>query len=286
MSVQAPRDHDRRSIPESRTTRTSRTTVSTPTSEALANVLSVSVVAVLGLLIWHISVRIFELPKILLPTPWEVAQAGWQNKEELCMASGVTFITAAISLLVAILIGGILSIIFSQSRLLRRAFFPYVVFLQTVPIVAIAPLLIIWSGYEFRTAVIATVIICLFPIVNNITTGLESSRPEHIDLFRLYGASRWQRLLRLQVPTSIRYLMLGARVSSGLAVIGAIVAEFFVSNGSDYVGLGALITRWQGLLQTDALIAALGMSTLLGLALFGLVNGIGRIFFTRYTRVD
>ncbi|MFG0286805.1 MAG: ABC transporter permease [Rhodopirellula sp. JB044] len=248
--------------------------------------MSVSVVAILGLVLWHTSVYLFELPKILLPTPWQVAQAAWQHRMELGMASGVTFITAAISLLVAILIGGILSIIFSQSRLLRRAFFPYVVFLQTVPIVAIAPLLIIWSGYEFRTAVIATVIICLFPIVNNITTGLESSRPEHIDLFRLYGASRWQRLLRLQIPTSIRYLLLGARISSGLAVIGAIVAEFFVSNGSNYVGLGALMTRWQGLLQTDALIAALGMSTLLGLALFGLVNGIGRIFFTRYTRVD
>lgn len=254
--------------------------------DAAWSVISVLVVAILGLLVWHLCVRIFDLPKILLPTPWQVAEAGWRRRDELLMASWVTFFTAAVSLMVAILVGGALSVIFSQSRMLRRAFFPYVIFLQTVPIVAIAPLLIIWSGYEFRTAVIATVIICLFPIVNNITTGLESSRPEHHDLFRLYGASRWQMLVRLQIPTSIRYLLLGARISSGLAVIGAIVAEFFVSNGADYVGLGALMTRWQGLLQTDALIAALGMSTLLGLALFGLVNGIGLIFFSRYTRVD
>ncbi|MCM2371295.1 ABC transporter permease [Aporhodopirellula aestuarii] len=254
--------------------------------DALFSTLSVTVVAVFGLLVWHLFVRIFDLPKILLPTPGQVAAAGWQRREELLMASWVTFYAAAVSLAVAILIGGVLSIIFSQSRMLRRAFFPYVIFLQTVPIVAIAPLLIIWSGYEFRTTVIAAVIICLFPIVNNITTGLQSCRTEHRDLFRLYGASRLQTLVRLQIPTSITYLLLGARISSGLAVIGAIVAEFFVSNGSVYVGLGALMTRWQGLSQTDALIAALGMSTLLGLALFGLVNGIGWLFFSRYTRVD
>lgn len=228
----------------------------------------------------------FDLPKILLPTPSQVFAAGWQRRHELVAASLVTFMTAAVSLLVAIVIGCGLSILFSQSRLLRRALFPYVVFLQTVPIVAIAPLLIIWSGYEFRTAVIATVIICLFPIVNNVTTGLQSSRREHQDLFRLYGASRLQTLLRLQIPTSIPYLLLGARISSGLAVIGAIVAEFFVSNGANYVGLGALMTRWQGLLQTDALIAALDMSTLLGLLLFSAVEWLGRIFLSRYTRVD
>lgn len=256
------------------------------TREALVSFISVASVAVVTLLTWYLTVRIFELPKILLPTPSQVLAAGWKQRDELAAASLVTLETAAISLLVAILIGGVLSIVFSQSRLLRRAFFPYVVFLQTVPIVAIAPLLIIWSGYEFRTAVIATVIICLFPIVNNVTTGLQASRIEHRDLFRLYGASRLQTLLRLQIPTSIPYLLLGARISSGLAVIGAIVAEFFVSNGANYVGLGALMTRWQGLLQTDALIAALGMSTLLGLLLFSAVDWFGKFFLSRYTRVD
>lgn len=256
------------------------------TRETMISFLSVASVAVVAALAWYLSIRIFELPKILLPTPFQVLAAGWQRRQELVAASLVTFFTAALSLLVALLIGGGLSIVFSQSRLLRRALFPYVVFLQTVPIVAIAPLLIIWSGYEFRTAVIATVIICLFPIVNNVTMGLQASRIEHRDLFRLYGASRLQTLLRLQIPTSIPYLLLGARISSGLAVIGAIVAEFFVSNGANYVGLGALMTRWQGLLQTDALIAALGMSTLLGLVLFSAVDWLGRIFLSRYTRVD
>ncbi|TWU15887.1 ABC transporter permease [Allorhodopirellula heiligendammensis] len=256
------------------------------THEAIVSALSVVGVAVFAVLIWHLSVRIFELPKILLPTPGQVVSAGWLRRNELISASVVTFMTAAVSLLVAILLGSGMSILFSQSRLLRRALFPYVVFLQTVPIVAIAPLLIIWSGYEFRTAVMATVIICLFPIVNNVTMGLQATRVEHQDLFHLYGASRLQTLVRLQIPNSIPYLLLGARISSGLAVIGAIVAEFFVSNGANYVGLGALMTRWQGLLQTDALIAALGMSTLLGLLLFSAVDWLGRIFLSRYTRVD
>ncbi|SMP40537.1 NitT/TauT family transport system permease protein [Neorhodopirellula lusitana] len=254
--------------------------------EWLLSGLSAILVAVMGLTLWHYAVQWFELPKILLPTPGQVLEAGIERRAELIAAGSVTLFTAAVSLMVSIVIGGLISLVFSQSTMLRRAFFPYVVFLQTVPIVAIAPLLIIWSGYEFRTAVIATVVICLFPIVNNVTTGLRSAKPEHCDLFRLYGASRWRTLWSLQLPTAVPFLLLGARISSGLAVIGAIVAEFFVSNGASYTGLGALMTAWQGLLQTDALIAALGVSTLLGLILFGAVELFGMLLLSRFHHVD
>jgi len=253
------------------------------TAEFVATFVSVTGVAGLTLVVWQLCVVSFELPKILLPTPVQVAEAAWRQRIPLLEGSLTTFWTATLGLAWAVGIGSMISVLFSQSRWLRRALFPYVIFLQTVPIVAIAPLLIIWSGYEFRTAVIATVIICLFPIVNNMTTGLEAARREHQDLFRMYAASRWQRLVKLQLPTSVPYLILGTRISSGLAVIGAIVAEFFVSNGATYQGLGALMTGWQGLMQTDALIAALGMSTLLGLVLFGGVNLLGRILLARYT---
>ncbi|EGF24846.1 ABC transporter permease [Rhodopirellula baltica] len=247
---------------------------------------AVIVVAALGIAAWHFVVKLFDLPKLLLPTPWQVAEAGWQHRDVLLKSGWITLWTATVSLFVAVIIGGAVSILFSQSRLLRRALFPYVVFLQTVPIVAIAPLLVIWSGYEFRTAVIATVIICLFPIVNNVTTGLTSVRPEHNDLLRMYGATRWQRLCRVQIPTAIPFLVLGARISSGLAVIGAIVAEFFVSNGADYEGLGAVMTGWQARTMTDALMAALAVSTLLGLILFGGVNLLSRLFLKRYLLVN
>lgn len=254
--------------------------------ELLMNLVCVGVVAVLGMILWHAAVVVFDLPKLLLPTPQQVAEAGWAHRSELIRSGAITLWTATVSLMVAIVFGGGLSILFSQSQLLRRAFFPYVIFLQTVPIVAIAPLLIVWSGYEFRTAVIATVVICLFPIVNNVTTGLMSVRPEHRDLLQLYGATRWQRLVYVQLPTAVPYLVLGARVSSGLAVIGAIVAEFFVSNGADYEGLGALMTGWQGRTMTDALMAALAVSTLLGLVLFGGVNLLSHWLLKRYLRVD
>lgn len=247
---------------------------------------AVIAVAALGIAAWHFVVKLFDLPKLLLPTPWQVAEAGWQHRDVLLKSGWITLWTATVSLFVAVIIGGGVSILFSQSRLLRRALFPYVVFLQTVPIVAIAPLLVIWSGYEFRTAVIATVIICLFPIVNNVTTGLTSVRPEHNDLLRMYGATRWQRLCRVQIPTAIPFLVLGARISSGLAVIGAIVAEFFVSNGADYEGLGAVMTGWQARTMTDALMAALAVSTLLGLILFGGVNLLSRMFLKRYLLVN
>jgi NitT/TauT family transport system permease protein len=154
--------------------------------------------------------------------------------------------------------------------------------LQTVPIVAVAPLLIIWSGYTFRTVLIVTVIVCLFPIVNSVTAGLLSASGEASDLFRLYGASRWQRLRRLQVPSAVPHLMVGIRTSSALAVIGAIVAEFFVGNGTSYDGLGTLMTGWQAMMKTDALIAALFASALLGLAMFATVQLISSVLLKRW----
>lgn len=241
-------------------------------------------VALCGVLIWEFAVWVFDLPKALLPTPRQVLAAAIDEREALIRGSTMTGIAAAVGLLAALVIGSLISMAFSQSRKIRLAFFPYVVFLQTVPIVAIAPLLIIWSGYQFRTVVIVTVIVCLFPIVNNVTAGLLSVSTELSDLFELYGGGRIKRLFRLQIPTSIPYLVLGAKVSSGLAVIGAIVAEFFVGNGSSYDGLGTLMTGWQARIKTDALIAALFASTFLGLVLFGAVQLVSVTLLKRWTQ--
>lgn len=251
----------------------------------LASLAAVSCVAVAFVIGWYGVVWSFDLPRILLPFPHEVALAAWKSRWELLGAAATTGLTAAAGLLVAVTVGCLIAVVFSQSKLLRRAFFPYVVFLQTVPIVAIAPLLITWSGYQFRTTVIATVIVCLFPIINNVTTGLSAADREFQDLFRLYGAGRVKQLIWLQIPTAIPYLILGMRVSAGLAVVGAIIAEFFVSNGTDYVGLGAKIPHWHGFAQTDLLIAALFSSALLGLLLFGLVQLIDSTLLRRWTRV-
>jgi NitT/TauT family transport system permease protein len=241
-------------------------------------------VAVVSVSIWHGAVKFLDLPKALLPTPGQCLQGAFDHRDALLMGTYSTGVAAIAGLLVAVLIGSTIAIAFSQSRNLRLAFFPYVILLQTVPIVAVAPLLIIWSGYTFRTVVIVTVIVCLFPIVNSMTTGLMAIERDMSALFRLYGASRWKRLVRLQLPAAIKHLMLGAKTSSALAVIGAIVAEFFVGNGTNYDGLGTLMTGWQAMVKTDALIAALFASAILGLALFGTVQLLSVTTFRRWTQ--
>lgn len=239
--------------------------------------------ACFAILAWQLVVWVGDLPAILLPSPMSVAIAAWETRVDLFHGFRVTGSAALAGFLLSILIGTLIAAMMSQSIVLRLAMYPYVILLQTVPIVAIAPLLVIWSGYEFRTVVLVTVIISLFPIVNGVTEGLLAIPQDRLDLFRLYGASRWQTLWRLRVPTAVQYLMVAAKTSAGLAVIGAIVAEFFVGNGgANYSGLGTLITGWQKLGRTAPLMAALCMSTLLGVTMFVSVQLISRTVLKRW----
>ncbi len=250
------------------------------------NAIWIVAVAATGVVVWYAIIHVFGLSKLLLPTPWQVLVAAVDQRGELLHATLSTTIAAAIGLVAAIGCGFVIAVAFSLSRQIRMAFFPYVVFLQTVPIVAIAPLLIIWSGYRFRTVVIITTIICLFPIINNVTAGLLAVDRELSDLFRLYGAGRIKKLLRLQIPGAVPDLMTGAKTSSGLAVIGAIVAEFFIGNGQNSVGLGALMQQWQARYQTDALIAAMFASMIVGLLLFGAVRLVSATILSRWMWVS
>lgn len=242
------------------------------------------VVFLVFLAVWHAVVTTFRLPKAVLPTPTQVTTAAWENREVLLRGVWATGKAAAIALACSVSVGLCVAILFSQSRWLRVAVYPYIIFLQTVPIVAIAPLLIIWSGNGLRTIVLVAVIISVFPIVANVTSGLMSLDANWRDLFRLNGAGRWQTLWKLQLPAAVRFLVIGTRIACGLAVIGAIVGEFFVGNGTAYDGLGTLMTQWQSRQKTDALIAAVGASTLLGVAFFAGVNLVGGTLLRRWTR--
>jgi len=233
---------------------------------------------------WQFAVVFWEVPAYLLPSPARVAAALVERRGMLAHACGVTARAAVAGLAAAALVGTGLAIVFSQSRLIRTALYPYVLFLQTVPIVAIAPLLITWSGYGERTVILVSAIISLFPILSNVTAGLLAIDPNHRDLFRLYRAGRWATLVRLRVPTAVGHLALGLRISCGLAVIGAIVGEFFVGRGSDFPGLGAVMDRWLASGRTDALIAAVLLSSLLGLVLFAAVSLLTDLVLVRYRR--
>jgi NitT/TauT family transport system permease protein len=239
------------------------------------------------LTVWQLLIWFGNLPPILLPSPWAVVVAGWDNRVVLGRGAWVTGAAAVAGFCASLVIGTLTAALMSQSRMLRLAMYPYVILLQTVPIVAIAPLLVIWSGYEFRTVVLVTLIISLFPIINNVTEGLIAISSDRLDLFRLYGATRMQTLWRLRVPAAISHLMLGAKTSSGLAVIGAIVAEFFVGNGgANYSGLGTLMTGWQSLGRTAPLMAALCVSTFLGVIMFASVQLVSRTILQRWMGND
>ena len=165
---------------------------------------------------------------------------------------------------------------------MRRCGYPYAIFLQTVPIVAIAPLVIAVCGQNLRSVVLVSTIISLFPIITNVTTGLLSVDPRLAELFAVYQASRWQQLCKLQIPTAIPHLVTGAKVSSGLAMVGAIVGEFFAGYGQERYGLGFLIQANSDTLRTDRLMAAVFASAVLGVAMFTLVNLLARWLLKRW----
>jgi NitT/TauT family transport system permease protein len=228
-------------------------------------------------------VTLFKIHPVVLPSPWAVWQAGYERREVLLRGAWITSGAALVGFAASVLAGTLIAIVFSQSAKLRTALYPYVIFLQTVPIVAIAPLLIIWSGYNFRTIVFVTMIISVFPIIANVTAGLISIDKNLGDLFALYSASRWQTLTKLRIPAAIPNLVIGMRISCGLAVVGAIIGELFVGSGGAYEGLGTIMTKWQSRNLTAALIAAVLVSTIIGVAFFAGVNLISRTVLRRWT---
>jgi NitT/TauT family transport system permease protein len=231
---------------------------------------------------WHLTTVQLRVPAYLVPSPLQVAGVAWGSRAELAGALLLTGAAALAGFAASLLGGFLLALAFSQSSLIRRSCYPYAIFLQTVPIVAIAPLIVTWFGFGFRSVVLVSAIIGLFPIVTNGTSGLLAVDSRLLELFRLYRASRWQALWKLRLPHAVPYLVTGARTSSGLAVIGAIVGEFFVGFSGSTHGLGYLILLTSGQLKTDYLFASVFACTTLGLAVFGLVNVSAALILRRW----
>lgn len=237
------------------------------------------------LLCWQLVTSLFHIPAYLFPSPWQVFQAARDQRHDLIQALMITGSAASLGFVSSLLAGFVVSLAFSQSPLIRRSCYPYAIFLQTVPIVAIAPLIINWFGFGFRSVVIVSFIIGLFPIITNTTTGMLAVDKRFLELFEIYNASRWQILWKLRVPNCVPFLVAGANTSSGLSVIGAIVGELFVGFGSDSHGLGYYITLASGQLKTDVLFAAVLTCTLLGLTVFVLVNVVSQAVLKRWNSV-
>ena len=252
---------------------------------ALKRSLPPLITLVIVLVVWHIAVRAFGIKAFLLPSPIEVAEAAWKKRVTLLQATGVTALAAIVGFLSSLLVGTATAFAFSQSRAIRSSGYPYAIFLQTVPVVAIAPLIVNWFGNGLHSVMIVAFIVSLFPIITNATTGMLAVDPDLLDLFRLHHASRWQVWTKLRLPGAVPHIMTGAKTSSGMSVIGAIVGEFFVGYGTKWVGLGYLIGHAQGQLKTSELLASVIASTLLGLTIFGLMTLISSTVLRRWDEI-
>jgi NitT/TauT family transport system permease protein len=215
--------------------------------------------------------------RFLVPPPDAVVRVGFldpANRGELLDGLRLSAEVALLGLVIATVIGMLLAIAMSQARWLERSMHPYLVILQTIPILALVPLLGFWFDYDFGTRVLVCVLIALFPIVTNTLFGLRSVDEAHHDLFTLHGASRLTRLRKLQLPTALPSIFTGLRISAGLAVIGAIVGDFFFRQGQP--GIGVLIDLYQASLQSEMLFAAVILSSLLGLTVFLIFGALAR----------
>jgi NitT/TauT family transport system permease protein len=226
------------------------------------------VIGVIMLCAWEGVVRYKNIPAYLFPGPiviFETLIADWHT------LSGALWITLRITfaaLIAAVSVGGALAILFTQSKWLERSLFPYAVILQVTPVVAIAPLIIILVGDVNLSLLICAWIVAFFPILSNTILGLNSADHNLVALFQLYGANRWQTMRYLRLPASLPYFLGGLKISGGLALIGAVVAEFVAGSGGSASGLAYRILESGYQLKIPRMFAALLLISLSGIAIF------------------
>ncbi len=240
---------------------------------ASAEVIAPVVVGILVILGWDIFVRVTKMPPYLLPGPLLVLQTLISDWSTLFPSLIITLQITIAAFIAAVVSGLLVAILFTQSKLIERSLFPYAVILQTTPIVAIAPLIIIWlKNNTFAALVVCAWIVAFFPIVSNTTLGLNSVDHNLSNVFQLYRASRWQTLLYLRLPAAMPYFLGGLRISGGLALIGAVVAEFVAGTGGARSGLAYQILMASYNLQIPRMFAALLLTTALGVIIFVLLT--------------
>lgn len=240
----------------------------------------------------------YKIPRYFLPRPTDIFTAlvgPWRLPPEhgvdwssarihsWLISLGKTAAAAGMGFAASAVIGVLVAMLLSTSRWVERAFYPYTVFFQTVPVIAIAPLLTIWcGGYGFWPVTICAFIVSVFPVIANTLAGLTSVDPPLRDLFRFYGAGRITRLLKLQLPFALPSILTGLKIASGLAVIGAIVGEFVAGQVEENESLGIIITESKKVGRTDRVFAAILLASLLGLIMLWAVRLLSRLLLRRW----
>lgn len=237
-------------------------------------------VIVLGL--WEFVVRQAGIPHYILPGPQLIFRTLITDWGTLSGSLWITLQITGLALLAAVIVGGMLSILFTQSKWLELSLFPYAIILQVTPIVAIAPLIIIWVNDTLLSLLICAWIVAFFPILSNTILGLNSADHNLVNLFQLYGASRWQTLIYLRLPAALPYFLGGLRISGGLALIGAVVAEFVAGSGGTASGLAFRILEAGYQLKIPRMFAALVMVSMSGIAIFLVLSLISHLLLRRW----
>ena len=222
---------------------------------------------------WELAVRVFDIPKIVLPAPSAVARAMWTGMEgDLLLHFGVTFVETMAGFVLGSIFGFVLGALIGQFPLLERTLYPYVVAFQTLPKVAIAPIIVIWFGYGMSSKVVITATIAFFPLLANTIVGLRAVPLEQVELMVAFTASRWQIFCMARLPQALPYIFVGLDVAIVLSVIGAIVGEFVGAQA----GLGYLILQRNFNMDMAGVFAILIILSLMGIGLHLLVNIIQR----------
>ncbi|HRH29127.1 MAG TPA: ABC transporter permease [Aquabacterium sp.] len=234
------------------------------------------IVALLLIGLWQAWTTLADVPAYLVPSPWAIAQTLVTDWALLCSALWVTVKITLLAFAAAVLLGSLIAFALVQSRWIETAFFPYAVLLQVTPVVAIAPLIIIWVKDPTLALVVCATLVALFPIISNTTVGLRSVHPGLAAYFQLQGASRWQTLVRLRIPSALPYFFAGLRISGGLALIGAVVAEFVAGTGGTGAGLAYQILQSGYQLNIPRMFAALVLISVTGVVIFAVLTALTR----------
>lgn len=231
---------------------------------------------------WSLYVYLYDVPHYILPSPMRVAEAMVADWHILGPALLVTLKITFLALLIALVGGVALAVLISQSKLAELALYPYAVILQVTPIVAIAPLILIYVPTTQAALLICAWIVAFFPVLSNTTQGLKSTDHNLLDLFQLYGASRWQTLVFLKLPNALPYFLAGLKIAGGLALIAAVVAEFAAGSAGAGSGLAFRLIESQFRLNIPRLFAALVLLSLTGVLIFAVTSLISHLLLRKW----
>ncbi|GAF65606.1 ABC transporter permease protein [Bacillus sp. TS-2] len=231
---------------------------------------------VVFVVVWEVLVRALGIAHYILPKPTDIYGATIDNWSNLLMALRTTVIESVIGFIFSVIIGIGVAVLMASSKWIERSFYPYAIILQTIPVVAIAPIIVIWFGSGMNAIIIIAFTIGFFPMLSNTLIGLNATDHKLKDLFQLYNASKWQIMWKLRFPAALPFIIAGMKISCTLAVVGAIVGEYIAGVGGGAGGIGYAITVAASRLQTPYLFA-LGLSAaLLGIVFFLVVSFLSR----------